>query len=54
VREPVVALMPLLQAPVFAATSQLPQPNAFKKNVASISQLAVQLPSLCGLDANGV
>lgn len=50
VREPVVALMPLLHAPHFAATSQPPQPNAFKKNVTSLSQLVVQVPALCGAD----
>jgi WD40 repeat protein len=50
VREPVVALLPLLLAPVFAATSQLPQPSAFKKSVTPVSQLAVQLPALCGVD----
>ena len=52
VREPVMALMPLLQAPIFTATSQLPQPNAFKKSVTSVSQLAVQLPALCGVDVS--
>ena len=52
VREPVVALLPLLLAPVFAATSQLPQPSAFKKSVTPVSQLAVQLPALCGVDVS--
>jgi hypothetical protein len=52
VREPVVALLPLLLAPVFAATSQLPQPCAFKKSATPVSQLAVQLPALCGIDVS--
>jgi WD40 repeat protein len=52
VRELVVALMPLLHAPVFAAETQLLQPSAFKKSVTSASQLTVQLPALCGVDVS--
>jgi hypothetical protein len=50
----VVALMPLLHAPHFAATSQPAQPNAFKKNVTSLAQLVVQVPALCGVDESSV
>jgi WD40 repeat protein len=55
VREPVVALMPLLHGPAFTATSaQLPQPSAFKKSVTPVSQLVVQLPAVGGLHVNAV
>jgi WD40 repeat protein len=51
VREPVVALLSLLHSPVFSSTTQLPQPQAFKKSVTPVSQLVVQLPALCGMDS---
>lgn len=54
VREPVVALMPLLHSPTFTASAQLPQPSAFKKSATQASQLAVQLPALGGLHVNAL
>jgi WD40 repeat protein len=54
VREPVVALMPLLHSPAFTASAQPPQPSAFKKSVTPVSQLAVQLPALGAMHARTV